>query len=1277
MLNTNAMKTNKFQISDWFTSGATFAKVKLMEEATEKDVDEAASEVSAAPPTLGSYEYPSLPITKYRQQLISFIEHNSVVIVRGCTGSGKTTQLPQFILDHYSEKNAPCNIVVTQPRKIGATSIARWVASQRKCTLGSLVGYQVGLEKMATEHTRLIYMTTGVLLQKVVSVKCLTEFSHIFIDEVHERTEELDFLILVLRKLLHSNSRFVKIILMSATINCKQFAEYFATPVRGTMNPAYVFEVEGAPYAVEQFYLDDLQHLLPSKTVTFTLDDPCISWELYNLALSLIQSFDEEAHKHSGVTSPERGSVLVFLPGLYEINYMKEALAKLVHKRLQVYSLHSTVLQEEQNGVFLLPVPGYRKVILSTNIAESSVTVPDVKYVIDFCMARHMVCDPDTNYQSLRLTWASKTNCNQRRGRAGRVSKGYCYRLVTQDFWKNDIPDYMIPEMLLAPLAAIVLKVKLLDMGDPRSLLSSALSPPNIYDIVRTVLQLKMIGALSAKCGGTAGNEDGDLTFLGRVLARLPVDLHLGKMIVLGHVFGCLDECLIIAASNSLKSFFAIPSMQQLAGHRSVTHSSDELDWGKENFIQIRRIKEVAELYEDLKKRVAQFNMLVPEDSQPSDYTSTHRQKFILQVVIAGAYYPNYFIQGEIDEELACKELICLDPRTTLRSLPPYSFLYYKQLQSLFRLCGQVKNIYFDSSRAYVEFYRTSQDSGVLPEVSLALLLAQQKSRLELSVYPTELIEKCAGNRSSTPNQSIDLVRARNSSTDPEKLPPNRLFVVNITEVIEVGRFWGFLSDEASLEKQRVLTAEINRHTLTPLSVSLYPNLMCLAPYSENSDQSLYYRAKILHTRGSSVEVFFLDFGNREVVSCSGLRELPSDFLSQPFMAHEFQVCGMRPSTQSIILGKQWSSKARDFFHTLVKGNTLLVSLYSFLHNVMRVHLFINAKATNTSVVDLLVKEGHAIKVEECFASKQHHEDLMSLYKKVEAGTYVPSVIKGYWKDRNQAEKNLIDDLIAHFSKNGQSYAPLPDKGQPETERLLQVRFKSLHSTTLRLLIFFLSLFWSVMLFRSVMVDKYSINSLALNPNLHYKHQRMLVAGTVSVSSTGSHFLLRDTSLMPDIPGLPALLTMLFTPVMELRMNEEGTCYTGALCGLGWDAHSQEAMLPDHDMELTFDVMLDVEDIIEINALRVAINRLMCEGPSGTLHLGPNKISRLQEDCREQLISLFIKSSPRKNIAPIYYEKWGKWNQVDPSVRMEMAEPSSRNMGGAVYQLHPITLLNP
>uniref|UniRef100_A0A9J8ASI1 ATP-dependent RNA helicase TDRD9 n=1 Tax=Cyprinus carpio carpio TaxID=630221 RepID=A0A9J8ASI1_CYPCA len=1287
------------QIAHWFTVGVQFANITITDEVkkeaeapatADSSVEQLSEQTSpekagsdggnqksrrpelptspgTTPPSLGSYEYPILPITKNRQELVSLIENNSVIIIRGATGSGKTTQLPQFILDHYAEKKTPCNLVVTQPRKIGATSIARWVARERKCTLGSLVGYQVGLEKMATEHTKLIYVTTGVLLQKLVSSKTLTEYSHIFIDEVHERTEELDFLLLVVRKLLRTNSRYVKVILMSATINCAEFAEYFGTPIRNQMNPAYVFEVEGAPYAIEEFYLDELKTILPlgiNVDLTFPVD-PCITEEMYNVAVSLIQSFDEMEQTGSA-THPERGSVLVFLPGLAEIQYMKEALAKLVRKRLQVYPLHSTVTLEEQNGVFLVPVPGYRKIILSTNIAESSVTVPDVKYVIDFCLVRQLVCDKETNYRCLRITWASKTSCNQRRGRAGRVSKGFCYRLVSRHFWEHEIPDFTIPEMLRSPLASTLLKVKLLDMGDPRSVLSTALTPPNLNDIERTVLQLKQIGALSVQ-SNSQRQFDGELTFLGRVLAHLPVDLQLGKLIVFGHVFGCLEECLIIAASLSLKSFFAMPSLQQLAGYRQecfCVHSDtfvfskyqDELEWGKENCIQIKRIREVAELFEDLKKRVSKFNMHISSSSNPTDYTSLHKQRFILQVAIAGAFFPNYFSQGEIDEQLASKELSGNDPKTTIMvpvNLPPFAFLCYKQLQSLFRQCGQVKSICFDGSRAYVEFYRSCvRETGVLPEVLLALLRARQTPALQLQVHHADEVEAHAKGKPIThlryTRVNVDVQSHAVSPVGVLSTVCRSLMCIIVLKVIDVGHFWGFRTDESSVEKQCQLTAALNIRDLRPVSVSLYPNLLCVAPFKDGQQMAKYYRAKVLHILGSNVEVFYVDFGNTSVVPCSSLRELPSDLMTPPFQAQEFCIAGMGPSAHSLILGGRWSSRARNRFKTLTSGRSAIVSLYSILHGVMRVDLHISMEAGDVSVADLLVQEGHACHIPESFESQ------------VTIGRFTPSSTSGSLNSRMEEDKLLINELLQHFCASSSS--------APKCKALVygpsSPHKVSFHSMS------------RISNFRAVGIERDGINSVMVNESPQNWHERMLVAATVSLSASGSRILLKETSLMPHIHGLPSIITMLFTPVMELRTNEDRTCFTGALCGLGWNSVSQNAVLPEHDIELAFDVKFEIEDITEINALRGTVNKLVCDGPNGLTNLSPEKISSLQEEARERLVGLFIKNPPRPECTPVYYEKFKKWNQVDRSQQMELQEKDDGKSKGVLFQLHPITLLN-
>ncbi|GCB70813.1 hypothetical protein scyTo_0008681 [Scyliorhinus torazame] len=411
---------------------------------------------------------------------------------------------------------------------------------------------QVGLEKEVGTDTQLTYMTTGVLLQKIVNAKCLTEFTHIFIDEVHERTEEMDFLLLVVRKLLRTNSRFVKVILMSATINCIEFADYFAVPFRKSLTPAYVFEVEGIPYSVDEYYLDDLKELTHFQIAPSFSNEPKILPEVYNVAETLILYFDELESKENG---------------------------------LHVYPLHSSVTLEEQSNVFLTPVPGYRKV-----------------------------------------------------------------------------------------------------------------------------------GALSVEMKGVENPYDGDLTFLGKVLAYLPVDLHLGKLVVLGYVFGCLEECLIIAAALSLKNFFAMPFKQHLEGYRNKMEFSDgtlsdcialvnafkaELEWGKSNYVQIKRIKEVAQLYEELKERVQCFNMYIDRLHGCTDEEYVHKQRFILQVVLAGAFYPNYFTFGPVSQEIAVKELARKDYRTTVvvRNVSPYGFLYYQQLQSLFRQCGQVGAISFDGSK--------------------------------------------------------------------------------------------------------------------------------------------------------------------------------------------------------------------------------------------------------------------------------------------------------------------------------------------------------------------------------------------------------------------------------------------------------------------------------------------------------------------------------------------------------------------------------------------------
>ncbi|CAH2328578.1 ATP-dependent RNA helicase TDRD9 [Pelobates cultripes] len=1120
-----------------------------------------------------------------------------------------------------------------------------------------------------------------------------------FSQYVHERTEEMDFLLLIVRKLLRTNSRLVKVILMSATINCNEFAEYFAMPVLNKLIPAYIFEVEGKPHDVELFYLDDLKHLPRIKSLPTCFREPYIYEELYDIATYLIQYFDdlekEQDHLKNPTLATEPNSVLFFLPGLHEINCMHERFTNMVQKRLQVYPLHSSINLDEQNSVFMTPILGYRKIILSTNIAESSITVPDVKYVIDFCLTKTLVCDEETNYQSLRLSWASKANCDQRKGRAGRVSKGYCYRLIQKDFW-NNIPDVIVPEMQRKPLGSTILKVKLLDMGEPRVLLSTALSPPRISDIERTILLLKEVGALAVNSNQEDENPyNGELTFLGKVLAQLPVDLQLGKLIVLGHVFGCLDECLIIAAALSLRSFFAMPFRQLLDGYRSkLTFSAnsrsdcialvdafklwrdrktrgelafpkDELEWGRANYFQIKRLRDVSALYEELKERVSHYNMHVTSNvSTDPDYK--YKQRFVLQIVMAGAFYPNYFTYSEPDEATAIKELGGKDPKTTvvLKNIPPYGFLYHKQIQSFFRQCGQVKSILFDGAKAFVEFSRNpTVRFNTQHAVHLAIKMCQLKVPLPLNFHSAEQIEeKCEG--------SVDLLKHIRVNVDLHKqiIEPihmsqmyseqtgtiKRLTLsINVTEVVEVGHFWGYRNDEQNVHVLGNLTEEINSNDLRPLSGRPHPDMLCLAPYVYMGRQN-YFRAQIEYVTGNCAVVFFVDYGNQSKVELNLLREIPNYLLEFPFQALEFKICKMRPSAKSIISGEQWSSAANARFDSLVNGCTLVVKVFSIIHGLVHVEAHRMFEILEEmSIRDILIADGFAEPAEESYESKQSNEILKEMFSTSINET--PS----FSMPEQKETKSLINSVLKSFTSNklGDPYKKVPLRGPYHP---FEVQF---HSMT------------NVSRFRSVWLEKESINSVVVNDTPEATYQRLFVAASVSVNASGSAIILRETSLMPSIPGLPALVAMLFAPVIELRVNKNQSEYIGAVCGLGWDPSSNSAVWPEHDIELAFDAHITIDDLLKVNGIRSAVNNIVSHHHDGCLRKGQGRTEGLQENVREKLFNLFQRDEPRAIVTAKWDANLYKWNQVDPKFLIDQAFGLDEERH-AIYQLHKLVMLN-
>ncbi|KAF3926382.1 hypothetical protein AA313_de0203528 [Arthrobotrys entomopaga] len=522
-----------------------------------------------------------LPIWEYREQLLQAISENQVTIVCGETGCGKSTQLPAYILEDCLAAGQSCRIFVTEPRRISAISLAKRVCEElgeNAYELGghhSLVGYSIRLEGKFTSKTRLIYATTGIVMRMLERGNNLREITHLILDEVHERSIESDFLLLVLKKLL-AVRQDLKVILMSATVDANKFSEY--------LDGAPIFQIPGRTFPVQTYYLEDAVEL--SRFVLaddaarrngrqfddYDMDDveesgpaSAANYETYSpQTRKTMARFDEWTINYELIVQllisiatnpgyePFSRAILVFLPGINEIRKLHSALLGDPHFQhgWDVHALHSTIATEEQEQAFLLPPEGFRKVVLATNIAETGITIPDITCVVDTCKSKEMRFDEKKQLSRLIETFISKANAKQRRGRAGRVQEGLCFHLVTRERYNTYFAEQQVPEMLRLSLQDLVLRIKICNLGGIEETLSLALDPPTPKNVARAIDSLLEVKALTP-------NEE--LTPLGRHLAQLPLDVYLGKLLLLSTVYGCVDVCVTIAAILSSKSPWVQP----------------------------------------------------------------------------------------------------------------------------------------------------------------------------------------------------------------------------------------------------------------------------------------------------------------------------------------------------------------------------------------------------------------------------------------------------------------------------------------------------------------------------------------------------------------------------------------------------------------------------------------------------------------------------------------------------------------------------------------------
>ncbi|TIC85893.1 ATP-dependent RNA helicase HrpA [Nocardioides sp. GY 10113] len=502
--------------------------------------------------------YPAeLPVSGRRDDIAEAIRDHQVVIVAGETGSGKTTQLPKICLElgrgGEGPDGRPRMIGHTQPRRIAARSVAERIAEELGVDLGDLVGYQVRFTDRTSKASRLKLMTDGILLAELQRDRELRRYDTIIIDEAHERSLNIDFLLGYLKQLLPRRPD-LKLIITSATIDPERFAEHFAD---ADGEPAPIIEVSGRTYPVEVRY---------RPLMDVAEDDDEGEMVVRDQTEAIVDAVKE-------LSAEGPGDILVFLPGEREIRDTAEALSPLAEgpRGIDVLPLFSRLSAAEQHRVFAPAATSRRRVVLATNVAETSLTVPGIRYVVDSGVARISRYSARTKVQRLPIEPISQASANQRSGRCGRVAAGVAIRLYAEEDFEGR-PEFTDPEILRTNLASVILQMTSLGLGDIGRF--PFVEPPDRRNVQAGTQLLEELGAMTGA---------GRLTKTGRRLARLPIDPRLARMLIEAERLGCVRDVLVITAALSLQDPRERPAEQKpqadQAHARFKAEGSDFLTW--------------------------------------------------------------------------------------------------------------------------------------------------------------------------------------------------------------------------------------------------------------------------------------------------------------------------------------------------------------------------------------------------------------------------------------------------------------------------------------------------------------------------------------------------------------------------------------------------------------------------------------------------------------------------------------------------------------------------
>ena len=547
----------------------------------------------------------SLPVSQRKAEIEKLLSEHQVIVVAGETGSGKTTQLPKMCLE--LEFGNLGTIGHTQPRRIAARSVAARIAEELQTELGDLVGYKVRFNDQISDNTQIKLMTDGILLAEIQTDRFLNQYSCLIIDEAHERSLNNDFILGYLKQLLPRRPD-LKVIITSATIDVERFSKHF--------NNAPIIEVPGRTYPVEVRYR------------------PVVEEDDQDQLQGILNAVDE-------LQAEGRGDILIFMNGEREIRDTAEALQKQNLKHTEILPLFARLSAQEQNKIF--HPSGLNRIVLATNVAETSLTVPGIKYVIDPGTARISRYSYRTKVQRLPIEPISQASANQRKGRCGRVSEGICIRLYSEEDFNNR-PEFTDPEILRTNLASVILQMTALGLDDIEAFpFVDAPDKRHIQDGVKLLEELGAFETVQTKSG-----EKRRLTTIGRQLAQLPVDPRLAKMLLSAVDFGSVYEVMIIVSALSIQDPRERPTDKQQASdekhRRFADKKSDFLAflnlWNyvqaqqkeltknqfrrqcQKDFLNYLRIREWQDIYQQI--RLAVREMGLPINSEKAEYQQIH-----------------------------------------------------------------------------------------------------------------------------------------------------------------------------------------------------------------------------------------------------------------------------------------------------------------------------------------------------------------------------------------------------------------------------------------------------------------------------------------------------------------------------------------------------------------------------------------------------------------------------------------------------------------------------